>query len=54
MSKLYKDKEMFEKKLSNKKFVENAPESVIEETKKKLEDVNDQIGRLEKIIKELE
>ncbi len=54
LAKLQKDKEMFEKKLSNKKFVENAPESVVEETRVKLSDVKDQMERLERIIEELE
>ena len=40
-------KKILEKKLSNKKFVENAPNQVIENEKKKLDDINSKISSLE-------
>ena len=40
-------KNILEKKLSNKKFVENAPNQVIENEKKKLDDINSKISSLE-------
>ena len=53
LKKLEKDKSMFEKKLSNKNFLENAPESVVSETREKLQNVQEQITRIQKIIEEL-
>ena len=40
-------KNILEKKLSNKKFVDNAPNQVIENEKKKLDDINSKISSLE-------
>ena len=40
-------KKILEKKLSNKKFIENAPNQVIENEKKKLDDINSKISSLE-------
>ena len=40
-------KNILEKKLSNKKFVDNAPNQVIENEKKKLDDINSKIYSLE-------
>ena len=40
-------KNILEKKLSNKKFVNNAPNQVIENEKKKLDDINSKISSLE-------
>ena len=40
-------KNILEKKLSNKKFVDNAPNQVIENEKKKLDDINTKISNLE-------
>ena len=40
-------KNILEKKLSNKKFVDNAPYQVIENEKKKLDDINSKISSLE-------
>ena len=40
-------KNILEKKLSNKKFVDNAPNQVIENEKKKLDDINSKISILE-------
>jgi len=40
-------KNILEKKLSNKKFIENAPNQVIENEKKKLDDINSKISSLE-------
>jgi valyl-tRNA synthetase len=46
-------KNILEKKLSNKKFVENAPKQVVENEKKKLDDVISKINSLEKKIKNI-
>ena len=40
-------KNILEKKLSNKKFVDNAPNQVIENERKKLDDINSKISSLE-------
>ena len=40
-------KNILEKKLSNKKFIDNAPNQVIENEKKKLDDINSKISSLE-------
>ena len=40
-------KNILEKKLSNKKFIDNAPDQVIENEKKKLDDINSKISSLE-------
>ncbi|MCD6449507.1 MAG: valine--tRNA ligase [Thermotogaceae bacterium] len=53
IKKLQKDKEMFEKKLSNEKFLKNAPEEVVQEAKEKLEAIKEQLERIEKIRDEL-
>ncbi len=54
LEKLEKDKQMFEKKLSNEKFLQNAPESVVQETREKLVEISERVERLKKIIEELE
>ena len=46
-------KNILEKKLSNKKFVDNAPKQVVENEKKKLDDVISKINSLEKKIKNI-
>ena len=46
-------KNILEKKLSNKKFIENAPNQVIENEKKKLDDINSKISSLENKLKSL-
>ena len=47
-------KNILEKKLSNKKFVDNAPKQVVENEKKKLDDILSKINSLEKKIKNIE
>ena len=51
--KLEKDANMFRGKLSNEKFLKNAPESVVNETKEKLSDIEAQMKRIQKIIEDL-
>ena len=46
-------KNILEKKLSNKKFVDNAPKQVVENEKKKLDDILSKINSLEKKIKNI-
>ena len=46
-------KNILEKKLSNKKFVDNAPNQVIENERKKLDDINSKISSLEKKLNSL-
>ncbi|MBT1247811.1 MULTISPECIES: valine--tRNA ligase [unclassified Thermosipho (in: thermotogales)] len=53
IEKLEKDAEKFRKKLNNKKFLEGAPEEIIEETKEKLSNIEGQIEKIKKILKSL-
>ncbi|PLV57190.1 valine--tRNA ligase [Thermotoga sp. SG1] len=54
MEKIKKEIDRLEKKLSNKDFLEKAPEEVVEETKERLESNIERIKRLEAILKDLE
>ncbi|MFO7881749.1 MAG: valine--tRNA ligase [Kosmotogaceae bacterium] len=53
LGKIVKEVERFKKKLSNKQFLENAPEDVIEETREKLQDASFAKEKLERLIKDL-
>ncbi len=53
LEKLENDKKRFEKKLKNEDFLKNAPEEVIEETKKRLKKVEEEIERINTIIEDL-
>lgn len=53
IQKLEKDAEKFRKKLSNKQFLESAPEEIIEETKEKLNSTEDKINKIKNIINSL-
>jgi valyl-tRNA synthetase len=52
-TKFLKEIKMFEKKLSNEKFIERAPEEVVNENKEKLQKNRDDLLRIEKIIQDL-
>ncbi|PLV60464.1 valine--tRNA ligase [Thermotoga sp. KOL6] len=54
MEKFRKEIDRLEKKLSNKDFLEKAPEDVVEETKEKLNTYKERLSRLESILKDLE
>ncbi|ABR31413.1 valyl-tRNA synthetase [Thermosipho melanesiensis] len=54
IEKLEKDAEKFRKKLSNKKFLEGAPEDIIEEAREKLETIEGQIEKIKSIINSLQ
>ena len=54
ISKLIKEKERYVKKLENPMFVSRASEDIVEETRKKLEDLSTTITRLQNLLQELE
>ncbi|MCD6551028.1 valine--tRNA ligase [Thermotoga sp.] len=54
MEKIKKEIDRLEKKLANKEFVERAPEEVVEETKKRLNNNKERLARLESILRDLE
>ncbi|MCD6462905.1 MAG: valine--tRNA ligase [Thermotogae bacterium] len=54
ISKLIKEKERYVKKLENPMFVSRASEDIVEETRKKLEDLSKAITRLQNLLEELE
>ncbi len=54
VEKLSGDLEKFEMKLSDEKFINNAPIEIVEETKKKYAILKEQIEKLQKILKDLE
>ena len=54
MEKIKKEIDRLEKKLSNKDFLEKAPEEVVEETKERRESNRERLERLESILKDLE
>lgn len=53
IEKLETDAEKFRKKLSNKKFLEGAPEEIINETKEKLKDIEEKINKINVIVNSL-
>ncbi|MDN5324684.1 MAG: valyl-tRNA synthetase [Thermosipho sp. (in: thermotogales)] len=53
IEKLEKDAEKFRNKLSNKKFLEGAPEEIINETKEKLNNIEEQINKIRTVVDSL-
>jgi valyl-tRNA synthetase len=53
IEKLEKDAQKFRIKLSNKKFLEGAPEEIVEEAKEKLANIEEQIKKIKNIITSL-
>ncbi|MBO8160237.1 MAG: valine--tRNA ligase [Thermosipho sp. (in: Bacteria)] len=53
IEKLEKDADKFRKKLSNKKFLEGAPEEIVNETREKLHNIEEQINRIKTIVNSL-
>ncbi|WP_126993560.1 valine--tRNA ligase [Thermosipho globiformans] len=53
IEKLEKDAQKFRAKLSNKKFLEGAPEEIVEEAKEKLANIEEQIKKIKNIISSL-
>ncbi|MFN3691403.1 MAG: valine--tRNA ligase [Fervidobacterium sp.] len=54
VEKLKNDLEKFARKLEDENFIKNAPEDIVEETKEKHKIFQEQIGRVEQIISDLE
>ncbi len=54
IAKVAKDLEQTEKKLSNKNFIDRAPEDVISKEKEKLEEFSTQMKKLEEVLSKLE
>ena len=53
LGKIVSEVERFRKKLSNKQFLENAPEDIVEETREKLQDATASKKKLERLIEDL-
>ncbi|QTA38004.1 valine--tRNA ligase [Thermosipho ferrireducens] len=53
VKKLEQDAEKFRKKLSNQKFLNGAPEEIIEEAREKLQNIENQITKISEIIENL-
>ncbi|SHH21892.1 valine--tRNA ligase [Thermosipho atlanticus] len=53
IEKLERDAEKFRKKLSNKKFLEGAPEEIVNETKEKLKNIEEKINKIKLLVDSL-
>ncbi len=53
MKKLQQEGERLKKKLSNEDFLKNAPEDVIDETRRRLEKIEEEMKRIEGIVRDL-
>ncbi|WP_457564804.1 hypothetical protein, partial [Caminibacter sp.] len=52
-TKLNKEKEKLEKKLSNKNFLERAPKDVVEKNQKELNDIKEKLSKIEEELRKL-